>query len=93
MEKNERDGIFESSKSKCIKKVLSPNNESILSLGKEMGISDQTIRNWLKDCKSGKLKLDTLEPSPRYFSIHEKYRIIRGFCGMSESELDHFLRR
>jgi transposase-like protein len=57
-----------------------------------MGISDQTIRNWLKDCKSGKLKLDTLESSPRYFSIHEKYLIIRESCGMSESELGYFLR-
>ena len=38
-------------KNSVLKKVLPPENRSISEVSKETGVSDQTIRNWLKVIK------------------------------------------
>ena len=76
----------------ALKKVLPPNNESVSKVSKEMGIANQTIRNWLNDCKSGNLPLDIVESSPRFLSNKEKYQIIREASALSDSEKGLFLR-
>jgi len=85
-------GYSRAVKVSVLKKVLPPSNQSIGSVSKEMGIGDQTIRNWLNDSKSGKLNLDSVESSPRFLSNKEKYQIIREASAISEAEKGHFLR-
>jgi hypothetical protein len=43
-------------RNRVIKQILPPENKSISTVCKEIGVSDQTIRNWLKLVKNDKLK-------------------------------------
>jgi len=45
-------------KESLVKKVLPPENRSILSVAKEAGVADQTLRNWLNKAKEGTLNQD-----------------------------------
>ena len=75
-----------------LKKILPPNNESIRSVSKEMGMNEQTIRNWKAQSKSGKLGLATDEKSPRYYSSGEKYQMLLDSAKLSNEALGKFLR-
>jgi len=73
-------------------KILPPNNQSIRSVSREHGISEQTIRNWKAESISGKLSDDNAEKSPAYYSSSEKYGLLMESAKLSDDALGTFLR-
>ncbi|MFO7736441.1 MAG: transposase [bacterium] len=75
-----------------LKRVLPPESKSIRSTSRETGICEQTIRNWIKLAKDGKLPAETDDKSPRYYTSKEKYHILMEAARISEEDLGSFLR-
>ncbi len=75
-----------------LKKILPPESRSIRSISKETGISEQTIRNWKEQSKSGIFTSETDEKNPRSYSSKEKYHIVMEAARLSEEDLGSFLR-
>ena len=75
-----------------LKRVLPPERKSIRSTSRETGISEQTIRNWIKAAKDGKMHVDADEKSPRFYTSKEKYHILMEAARISEEDLGAFLR-
>ena len=59
-----------------LKKVLPPENRSIPEVSRETGVNDQTIRNWIKQYKSGIFDDANSESCPRFMTAKEKYQIL-----------------
>lgn len=76
-----------------LKKVLPPEERSIASISSETGISEQTIRNWIKEAKSGSLDEKADEKSPRNLSGSEKYQLLMESKKIPKEELGEFLRK
>lgn len=75
-----------------LKRVLPPESKSIRSMSKESGICEQTIRNWIKERKSGNLDDGSGDKSPRYLSNREKYHLLMESAKIPSEELGEFLR-
>ena len=76
-----------------LKKALPPERRSIANIGKDTGISGQTIRNWIKVAKSGSLDDEVGEKSPRHLSNSEKYQLLMESKKIPKQELGEFLRK
>ncbi|MEA2016088.1 MAG: transposase [Actinomycetota bacterium] len=76
-----------------LKKVLPPERRSITSVSDETGISEQTIRNWIKAANSGSLDEKAGEKSPRNLSSIEKYQLLMESKKIPKEELGEFLRK
>ena len=83
-------GYSRSIKVSILRRVLPPNNESITKVSKEMGLNDQTIRNWIKQASGSQLLIE--ETSPRFINAQEKYLLIKEAASISEAEKGTFLR-
>ncbi len=75
-----------------LKKVLPPENRSIPEVSRETGVNDQTIRNWIKQYKSGNFDDVNSESCPRFMTAKEKYQILLEASGLVEDERGRFLR-
>jgi transposase-like protein len=75
-----------------LKRVLPPENRSIRSVSQETGISEQTIRNWIRASKDGNLTEAGDEKSPRFYTSHEKYHLLMEASRLSDEALGAFLR-
>lgn len=74
-----------------VKKVLPPNNRSVASVAKESGISDQSLRNWLKQAKKGTLgKQDVVGGAGR--SDREKLNLVIEAKSLQGEEQGKWLR-
>jgi len=83
-------GYSRSIKVSILRRVLPPNNESIAKVSQEMGLNDQTIRNWIKQASEGQLLSE--ETSPRFINAQEKYLLIKEAASISEADKGTFLR-
>ncbi len=83
-------GYSRSIKVSILRRVLPPNNESITKVSEEMGLNDQTIRNWVKQAAGSQLLIE--ETSPRFINAQEKYLLIKEAASISEAEKGTFLR-
>jgi transposase-like protein len=75
-----------------LKKVLPPENKSIRGTSRQFGISEQTIRNWIKQKKDGIFDSVGADKTPRLFSVKEKYQLLMESARMSGEDLGSFLR-
>lgn len=73
-------------------RVLPPNQENISVVSVEMGIDEQTIKNWLKEEKDININSDSSIKSPRSFSSKEKYLLLMESRGVSDEDFGEFLR-
>jgi len=76
-----------------IKKVLPPENRSILEVSKETGVSEQTIRNWLFKLKNDNLNPQEGEVSPEQRSPSEKISLIFESRSLSSEAKGEWLRK
>ena len=76
-----------------LKKVLPPERRSVTGISEETGISEQTIRNWIKQANSGSLDDKAGEKSPRNLSGSEKYQLLMESKKIPKKELGEFLRK
>ena len=75
-----------------LKKVLPPESRSIAQVSQETGVNEQTIRNWLKQSKSGILPNEKKDSSPRSLTPKEKYQLVIEAAGINDEQLGEFLR-
>jgi transposase len=75
-----------------LKKVLSPESRSIAKVSQETGVNEQTVRNWLKQSKSGILTSKRAASSPRSLTPKEKYQLVVEAAGIDDEHLGEFLR-
>jgi len=75
-----------------LKKVLPPESRSIAKVSQETGVNEQTIRNWLKQSKSGILPNEKKDSSPRSLTPKEKYQLVIEAAGINDEQLGEFLR-
>jgi transposase len=78
-------------KQSTLRRILPPNNESILSVSKEIGVSTNSIYIWLKKARN-----DTLEKvgdvSPNRRGPKEKLRLVLEGKGIPEDKQGEWLR-
>lgn len=79
-------------KNRVIKQILPPENKSISTVCKETGVSDQTIRNWLKLVKNDKLNSIDGEISPETRNTSEKMTLLLEGRSIEEDKLGEWLR-
>ena len=75
-----------------LKKVLPPESRSLAQVSQETGVNEQTIRNWLKQSKSGILTSKRAASSPRSLTPKEKYQLVVEAAGIDDEHLGEFLR-
>ena len=75
-----------------LKKVLPPESRSIAKVSQETGVNEQTIRNWLKQSKSGILPNEKKDSTPRSLTPKEKYQLVVEAAGIDDEHLGEFLR-
>ena len=78
-----------------LKKVLPPENRSIYSVAKEVGISPITIQSWLSKLKEGTLDLnyEDSEPTPEQRASVEKLRMLLESKTKTDEQLGEWLRQ
>ena len=78
-----------------LRKVLPPENRSVTSVAKEMGISPITIQSWLSKLNDGSLVIDDndadLPPNQRSYS--EKLKLLIESKTISDENLGEWLRQ
>lgn len=79
-------------RNRVLKKVLPPESNSISSVSKETGVSDQTIRNWLNLIEDGKLESIDGEISPEKRSSSEKMTLLLEGRSIGSDNLGEWLR-
>jgi transposase-like protein len=75
-----------------LKRVLPPENKSIRGTSRKFGISEQTIRNWIKQKKDGIFDTVQGDKSLRYLSSKEKYQLLMESARIPEEKLGEFVR-
>lgn len=80
-------------KNSVLKKVLPPENRSISEVSKETGVSDQTIRNWLKAIKDDNLLKSDSEISPESRNPSEKMTLLLEGRSIEPEKLGEWLRK
>lgn len=75
-----------------LKRVLPPESKSIRGTSRKFGISEQTIRNWIKQKKVGIFDTVQGDKSLRYLSSKEKYQLLMESARIPEEKLGEFLR-
>jgi transposase len=80
-------------KNSVLKKVLPPENRSISEVSKETGVSDQTIRNWLKVIKGDNLLTSDSEISPEARNPSEKMTLLLEGRSIEPEKLGEWLRK
>jgi len=75
-----------------LRKVLPPSNRSILSVSREHGIADQTIRNWLKKLKADKFAESSQELSTTKRNNLEKLHLLLQSKSLNGEALGKWMR-
>jgi transposase len=79
-------------RSSVIKKVLPPENRSVIEVANETGVSEQTIYNWIKMAKNGTKSNDTETLSPIKLNRIEKFSLLLESKTKTEETIGAWLR-
>lgn len=80
-------------RNRVIKQILPPENKSISEVCRETGVSDQTIRNWLKMVKDDSLGESDGESSPESRNASEKMTLLLEGRTIEPDKLGEWLRK
>jgi transposase len=91
----EKNGVRYSQKQKeaIIKRMMPPNNESVLHISKEEGISDVTLYKWRKEARTAGVAIPGNGQSSEKWSSQDKFLIVMETFAMNESELAEYCRK
>ena len=80
-------------KDSILRRMLPPNNESISTIAKEEGLSEQTLRNWRdKALKEGYAAPGT-DSQPDNWSTQDKFLVVVETASMNEADLAEYARK
>ena len=80
-------------KNATLKRVLPPDQEPISKVAKELGISEQTIRNWVKEAGVSGMENLSGEESAQRWTSKDKFNIVVETLGLNEIELAEYARK
>jgi transposase len=75
-----------------LKKVLPPESRSVREVSKEVGIGEQTIRNWMGKAKKGTLAMGDGEIAPGERRSSEKLKLVIESKGVEPERMGEWLR-
>jgi transposase len=82
----------EERKSSVLKKLLPPNNRSVLGVAKEEGISEPTLYNWLKQAREQGLPVPGSGKQTEDWSAEAKFAVVVETASLSEVEFSEYCR-
>ena len=75
-----------------LKRVLPPASQPLREVSKEIGISEQTIRNWMEKARNGRLDLADGEIAPGDRQASEKLKLVIESKGIEPERMGEWLR-
>jgi transposase len=75
-----------------IKRMMPPQSESVISLAKEVGLSEAALHRWKKDAKAKGMAIPNGKTTPERWSTQDKFSIVVETATMSEIELAEYGR-
>jgi len=75
-----------------LKKVLPPESKPVHEVSKEVGIAEQTIRNWMESAKNGSLAMGNGEIAPGERRSSEKLKLVIESKGITPERMGEWLR-
>lgn len=78
-------------KEKVVRRILPPNDESVISVSKDTGVAGNTIYIWLKKAKNGTLQKEG-DITPNSRGANEKFRLLLEGKSISEDKQGEWLR-
>jgi transposase-like protein len=79
-------------KEAVLKKLLPPNNRTVISVAAEEGISDQTLYNWLKHKRYEGAPVPGKNRPGNEWSAEAKFAVVVETAGMSAEEINQYCR-
>ena len=83
----------EERKASVLKKLLPPQNRSVLSVAAEEGISDVTLYSWLKQCRQQGMPVPGYRNTGDDWSPEAKLAVVIETASMSEAEVGAYCRQ
>jgi transposase-like protein len=82
----------EERKAAVLKKLLPPQNRSVVQVAAEEGVSDVTLYNWLKQCRQQGVPVPSNRTTGEDWSPETKLAVVVETASMSEAELSAYCR-
>ena len=80
-------------KDSILKRMLPPNNESISTIAKEEGLSEQTLRNWRDKARKEGYAAPGTDSQPDNWSTQDKFLVVVETASMNEADLAEYARK
>ncbi len=71
---------------------MAPQNESVISLAKETGLSEAALHRWKKDARAKGIAIPSGKTSSERWSTQDKFSIVVETATLSEIELAEYCR-
>ena len=75
-----------------LKKLLPPYNRSVPEVAREEGVSEQTLYNWLKRCRSKGVPVPGTQRKTDSWSAEARFAVVVETAPLSEAELSQYCR-
>lgn len=75
-----------------LKKLLPPHNRSVPDVSREEGVSEQTLYNWLKQCRSKGVPVPGSQSKTDSWSAEARFAVVVETASLSEAELSQYCR-
>ena len=80
-------------KDSILRRMLPPNNESISTIAKEEGLSEQTLRNWRDRARKEGYAAPGTDSQPDNWSTQDKFLVVLETASMNEADLAEYARK
>ncbi|MBB1489496.1 transposase, partial [Oceanospirillum sediminis] len=75
-----------------LKKLLPPQNRSVPDVAREEGVSEQTLYNWRKQCRSEGVPVPGHQSKTDSWSAEARFAVVLETASLSEAELSRYCR-
>ena len=75
-----------------IKRMMPPQSESVISLAREIGLSEAALHRWKKEAKAKGIAIPNGKATPERWSTQDKFSIVVETAKMTEIELAEYGR-
>lgn len=79
-------------KDAIIKRMMPPQNESVVSISRETGVSENTLYQWKRKARANGFAVPAGEEESEKWTTHDKFLIVVETVAMSEVELAEYCR-
>lgn len=80
-------------KDAILKRMFSPNGESITTISREEGIPEQTLRNWRNKARRDGYTVPDTDNTSNEWSTQDKFLTVVETAGMNETEIAEYARK